>query len=30
MFVLERVDTMNDEVANRMLKTLEEPARSCT
>ena len=26
VFVLERVDTMNDEVANRMLKTLEEPA----
>ena len=26
MFVLERVDTMNDETANRMLKTLEEPA----
>jgi DNA polymerase III subunit delta' len=26
LFVLERVDTMNDEVANRMLKTLEEPA----
>ena len=26
MFVLERVDTMNDEVANRLLKTLEEPA----
>ena len=25
-FVLERVDTMNDEVANRLLKTLEEPA----
>jgi DNA polymerase III subunit delta' len=25
VFVLERVDTMNDEVANRMLKTLEEP-----
>jgi DNA polymerase-3 subunit delta' len=24
--VLERVDTMNDEVANRLLKTLEEPA----
>ena len=27
VFVLERVETMNDEVANRMLKTLEEPAR---
>ena len=27
VFVLERADTMNDEVANRMLKTLEEPAR---
>ena len=27
VFVLERVDTMNDEVANRLLKTLEEPAR---
>jgi DNA polymerase-3 subunit delta' len=26
LFVLERVDTMNDEVANRLLKTLEEPA----
>jgi len=26
VFVLERVDTMNDEVANRLLKTLEEPA----
>ena len=26
MFVLERVDTMNDEVANRLLKTLEDPA----
>jgi DNA polymerase III subunit delta' len=26
LFVLERVETMNDEVANRMLKTLEEPA----
>ena len=26
VFVLERVDTMNDQVANRMLKTLEEPA----
>ena len=26
VFVLERVDTMNDEVANRMLKTLEEPS----
>ncbi len=26
VFVLERVDTMNDEVANRMLKTLEDPA----
>ena len=25
VFVLERVDLMNDEVANRMLKTLEEP-----
>ncbi len=25
VFVLERVDTMNDTVANRMLKTLEEP-----
>ena len=25
VFVLERADTMNDEVANRMLKTLEEP-----
>jgi DNA polymerase III subunit delta' len=25
VFVLERVETMNDEVANRMLKTLEEP-----
>ena len=25
VFVLERVDTMNDEVANRLLKTLEEP-----
>ena len=25
MFVLERVETMNDEVANRLLKTLEEP-----
>src|SRR5437763_3477151 len=27
VFVLERVDTMNDEVANRLLKTLEEPPR---
>ena len=26
VFVLEQVDTMNDEVANRLLKTLEEPA----
>ena len=26
VFVLERAETMNDEVANRMLKTLEEPA----
>lgn len=26
VFVLERADTMNDEVANRLLKTLEEPA----
>ncbi|HYH57854.1 MAG TPA: AAA family ATPase [Thermoleophilaceae bacterium] len=26
VFVLERVELMNDEVANRMLKTLEEPA----
>jgi DNA polymerase III subunit delta' len=26
VFVLEQIDTMNDEVANRMLKTLEEPA----
>jgi len=26
VFVLERIDTMNDEVANRLLKTLEEPA----
>jgi len=26
VFVLERVDTMSDAVANRMLKTLEEPA----
>jgi len=26
VFVLERVDTMNDTVANRLLKTLEEPA----
>ena len=26
MFVLERADTMSDSVANRMLKTLEEPA----
>jgi DNA polymerase III subunit delta' len=25
VFVLERVDTMHDEVANRLLKTLEEP-----
>ena len=25
VFVLERVDTMNDEVSNRLLKTLEEP-----
>jgi DNA polymerase III subunit delta' len=25
VFVLEQADTMNDEVANRMLKTLEEP-----
>ena len=25
VFVLERVDTMNDETANRLLKTLEEP-----
>ena len=25
VFVLERVEEMNDEVANRMLKTLEEP-----
>ena len=25
VFILERVDTMNDEVANRLLKTLEEP-----
>ena len=27
VFVLERVDTMNDQAANRMLKTLEEPAQ---
>jgi DNA polymerase-3 subunit delta' len=27
VFVLERVDEMNDEVANRLLKTLEEPPR---
>jgi DNA polymerase III subunit delta' len=26
VFVLERVETMNDEAANRLLKTLEEPA----
>ena len=26
VFVIERADTMNDESANRMLKTLEEPA----
>jgi len=26
VFVLEQADTMNDEAANRMLKTLEEPA----
>src|SRR5829696_1509404 len=26
VFVIEKVDTMNDESANRMLKTLEEPA----
>jgi DNA polymerase-3 subunit delta' len=26
MFVIERADTMNDEAANRLLKTLEEPA----
>ena len=26
VFVLERAETMNDEVANRLLKTLEEPA----
>lgn len=26
VFVVERADTMNDEAANRMLKTLEEPA----
>ncbi len=26
VFVLEHVETMNDEVANRLLKTLEEPA----
>jgi DNA polymerase-3 subunit delta' len=26
VFVIERVETMSDEVANRMLKTLEEPA----
>src|SRR5207248_3491985 len=26
VFVLEQADTMNDEVANRLLKTLEEPA----
>ena len=26
VFVIERADTMNDEAANRMLKTLEEPA----
>jgi DNA polymerase-3 subunit delta' len=26
VFVLERCDTMNDEAANRLLKTLEEPA----
>jgi DNA polymerase-3 subunit delta' len=26
VFVLERADTMSDDVANRMLKTLEEPA----
>ena len=25
MFVLERADTMNDETANSLLKTLEEP-----
>ena len=25
-FVLESAETMNDEVANRLLKTLEEPA----
>jgi len=27
VFVLERIETMNDEVANRLLKTLEEPPR---
>jgi DNA polymerase-3 subunit delta' len=27
VFVLERADTMNDEAANSLLKTLEEPAR---
>jgi DNA polymerase-3 subunit delta' len=27
VFVIERADTMNDQAANRMLKTLEEPAR---
>ena len=26
MFVLERVDTLNDQAANSLLKTLEEPA----
>ncbi len=30
VFVLERVDTMNDEVANRLLKTLEERLTTCT
>lgn len=27
VFVIERADSMNDEAANRLLKTLEEPAR---
>jgi DNA polymerase-3 subunit delta' len=30
VFVIERADELGDEAANRMLKTLEEPPRSCT
>ena len=30
VFVIERAETMNDQAANRMLKTLEEPPPSRT